>query len=256
LAEEESPLPTPRAHRQDRPFALLLATFRQPLEKFFERLEIGSKPIRLTRLHPIPAAAQEHQDRLPDAALAVVDVAVDFGSAVDFCDELRRLCPTLPLAALVCCPASISPRDLRTLFAGGITGVLDLEMTTDEGARALQTIAQGGVVLDLRLRRQECELLREALLESEPRGESTLRLLELVASGFSDREIGQQLYLSPHTIKRHVEQLRHAIGVRNRTELAGWAGRNGFFRSVGTRTATPTTLTTADRSRPRPERVG
>src|SRR5438552_856135 len=54
--------------------------------------------------------------------------------------------------------------------------------------------------------------------------------LELVARGLSDREIGAVLHLSPHTIKHHVEHLRAEVGARNRTELAAWAGRHGFYR--------------------------
>jgi DNA-binding NarL/FixJ family response regulator len=30
-------------------------------------------------------------------------------------------------------------------------------------------------------------------------------------------------------VKHHVDQLRRDVGVRNRTELAAWAGRNGFY---------------------------
>jgi len=30
-------------------------------------------------------------------------------------------------------------------------------------------------------------------------------------------------------VKHRIEQLRNELGVRNRTELAAWAGRNGFY---------------------------
>jgi hypothetical protein len=38
-----------------------------------------------------------------------------------------------------------------------------------------------------------------------------------------------QLHLSPHTVKHHIDQVRRELRVRNRTELAAWAGRNGFY---------------------------
>jgi DNA-binding NarL/FixJ family response regulator len=58
-----------------------------------------------------------------------------------------------------------------------------------------------------------------------------LQLLELVAYGRSDREIGALLHLSPHTVKHRIERLRDALGARNRIELAAWAGRHGFYHS-------------------------
>ncbi|MBI2938956.1 MAG: helix-turn-helix transcriptional regulator, partial [Chloroflexi bacterium] len=63
-----------------------------------------------------------------------------------------------------------------------------------------------------------------------PTTEADVRLLELVARGLSDEEIGPKLGLSPHTVKRHLEGLRQAVNARNRTELAAWAGQYGCYQ--------------------------
>jgi LuxR family maltose regulon positive regulatory protein len=55
-------------------------------------------------------------------------------------------------------------------------------------------------------------------------------LLTLVARGLSNHEIGGVLHLSAHTIKHGVERLSQKIGVRNRVELAAWAGSNRHYR--------------------------
>ena len=39
-------------------------------------------------------------------------------------------------------------------------------------------------------------------------------VLALVAEGLSDREIAEQLVLSPHTVHRHVANIRHKLGQR------------------------------------------
>ena len=64
------------------------------------------------------------------------------------------------------------------------------------------------------------------------RRELQLQLLELVALGLPDHEIGRRLHLSPHTVKHQIEDLRTALRVRNRTELAAWAGKNGFYAAA------------------------
>jgi DNA-binding NarL/FixJ family response regulator len=44
----------------------------------------------------------------------------------------------------------------------------------------------------------------------------------LVARGRSNEEIGQELDLSPLTVKKHLERLYDRLAVANRTALAAW----------------------------------
>jgi DNA-binding NarL/FixJ family response regulator len=72
-------------------------------------------------------------------------------------------------------------------------------------------------------------LLREILSAGEPSSMARVELLQLVARGLPDHEIGRRLHMSPHTVKHHIEDLRDGLGARNRIELAAWAGRNGLY---------------------------
>lgn len=47
-----------------------------------------------------------------------------------------------------------------------------------------------------------------------------LEVAELVARGATNREIADQLFLSPKTVERHVSNVLKKLGARNRTELA------------------------------------
>ena len=48
----------------------------------------------------------------------------------------------------------------------------------------------------------------------------------LVAEGLTNRQIGQRLGISPHTVARHVTHARTKLGLRSRAQLAVWAGRH------------------------------
>ncbi|MGH3635293.1 MAG: alpha/beta fold hydrolase [Mycobacterium sp.] len=54
-------------------------------------------------------------------------------------------------------------------------------------------------------------------------------VLALVARGLSDREIAQQLVLSPHTVHRHVANIRHKLGRGSRTAAVAEAARLGLL---------------------------
>ncbi|MET9226602.1 LuxR C-terminal-related transcriptional regulator [Lentzea sp. NPDC003310] len=53
-----------------------------------------------------------------------------------------------------------------------------------------------------------------------------LHVATLVAEGLTNRQIGQRLGISPHTVARHVTHARSKLGLRSRAQLAVWAGRH------------------------------
>ncbi len=65
-----------------------------------------------------------------------------------------------------------------------------------------------------------------------PIGELTARELEvlvLVAGGLGDREIARRLVLSPHTVHRHVANIRTKLGLPSRAAAAAYATRIGVI---------------------------
>ena len=68
----------------------------------------------------------------------------------------------------------------------------------------------------------------QALLTSAPAGDSPLspRELEvarLVGRGLTNKQIGQNLYVSERTAENHVQHILTKLGLRNRTQIAAWA---------------------------------
>ena len=61
------------------------------------------------------------------------------------------------------------------------------------------------------------------------------RVLRLVAAGLSNREIGEQLSISGHTVANHVRSILRKTGAANRTEAAGYAHRNALLDTADRR---------------------
>jgi DNA-binding NarL/FixJ family response regulator len=221
--------------------SLLLVTNRPAVRIFLENLGQSATPPFVVR--PVPTSVDTlaaHSEAVGTATAGVVDAIPDPVAAIQICQELRTQRPSLPMAALLCCPHAVTPWQLRALIATGVSNLLDLYATPEEVLRFLQSVARGDVVLHVQLTNGHGALLEDIAAGKELKGETgsgrlpartSAQILELLVHGLSDQEIGNQLHLSPHTIKHHIDRLRGELGARNRIELAAWAGRQGFYRA-------------------------
>ncbi len=62
-----------------------------------------------------------------------------------------------------------------------------------------------------------------------PLSEREREVLALIAGGSTNREIAQELYLSPHTVKGHTRELYRKLNARNRAEAVQRAQRVGVL---------------------------
>lgn len=211
---------------------------------------ITNRPGIRALLGTIPSIAIEHvpmrlsavassRPAIERAMAAVIDAAMESLEAAEICRELQRQRAQLPVVTLLCCPASVTPWHLEMLAGAGVRGILDLQAAPDEIGRILQRIVRGQAVFHLHVDGDSASFLPRILAAERGKRAEALRLnstdadlLGYLAQGFPDRQIGERLHLSPHTIKHYIERLRDTIGARNRIELASWAGRHGFYPQV------------------------
>ncbi len=122
--------------------------------------------------------------------------------------------PGLPLVGLVCCGGAF-----HVSRFGRLRAVVDLDVGPAELARMIRAVAQGRVVYVGRVGENPARL-----------GAEELRLLGLLALGLTDAGLAAELGYSERTIRNRLGRLCRQLGVRNRTELAAWAGAHGLYR--------------------------
>jgi DNA-binding NarL/FixJ family response regulator len=109
----------------------------------------------------------------------------------------------------------------------GIAGVLCSDTPTSSLVHAVRTVAGGVCVLDEDALRQLAgtwQPLVQPMLSSRER-----EVLGLLASGSSNAEIANQLYVSTETVKTHVAHVLRKLDVPNRGSAVEKATRLGLL---------------------------
>jgi DNA-binding CsgD family transcriptional regulator len=86
-------------------------------------------------------------------------------------------------------------------------------------------MGDGGAVI--RALRGEPPAVRS--LHDDPLSPREREVLALVAQGLNDREIAEQLIVSPHTVHRHVANIRTKLGSGSRAAAVAEAARIGLL---------------------------
>ncbi|MGW0827574.1 response regulator [Streptomyces sp. NPDC002845] len=119
----------------------------------------------------------------------------------------------------------------------GASGFLLKDAPVAELLRAIRVIAAGGALLAPSVTRRLIEdvIRRRSTWEQDARrlqlGSLTPReteVLTLVAQGRSNTEIAEQLFVSAHTVKTHMNRLLAKLDARDRAQLAVFAYESGI----------------------------
>lgn len=78
------------------------------------------------------------------------------------------------------------------------------------------------------VRSAQKRLRENGVLKALELGETDRRILELLKEGCTDKEISEQIYLSPHTVRNRISRLLTVLGKSNRTQLAVMASQPSF----------------------------
>jgi len=70
--------------------------------------------------------------------------------------------------------------------------------------------------------------LIEMLPDAGPLSRREREVVVMVASGMTNKQIAQRLFIAERTAEGHVERIRNKLGVRSRTEVATWAVAHGL----------------------------
>ena len=163
--------------------------------------------------------------------VAILDVRLPDGNGVEVCREIRSELPD------VYCLMLTSYSDDEALFEAimaGASGYVLKQIRGNELVQAVLRVAEGESLLDPAVTGRVLRRLREPSPEDERLArltEQERRILDLIAEGCTNRQIGQRLHLAEKTVKNYVSNMLTKLGMERRTEAAVFAARLEFSRS-------------------------
>jgi two-component system, NarL family, response regulator DevR len=157
--------------------------------------------------------------------VAVLDARLPDGNGIDVCREIRSTDPSIRAIVLT------SYDDDTALFAAIMAGASAYVLKQIQGADlvdAVRRVAAGQSLLDPAVTARVLQRLREGAQAPDELAALTdqeRKILELIAEGLTNRQIGAQLFLAEKTVKNYVSSLLAKLGLERRTQAAVLASR-------------------------------
>jgi DNA-binding NarL/FixJ family response regulator len=164
--------------------------------------------------------------------VVVLDVRMPKMSGIECTKAIKAQQPNIRILIL---SAHDDDRYVFPLLEAGANGYLLKTSSAAELAQAIRTVHAGETALAPRIaskmvgwlsRRQ---LYRSAEMQ-EGLTEREVEILQVVAQGKSNKEVGELLHISPHTVQVHLRNIYGKLGVNSRTEAVAYALSQEWIR--------------------------
>ena len=141
---------------------------------------------------------------------------------------LARIMERRPEARVVVLTIHDEAEIANQALSAGAAGYVLKDAGQEEIVFAIRVVAEGGQYVTSRLvKRRPFETAEEAgLPHLSPR---EIEVLSLLAEGWSNRMIGESLYLSPETVKSHVSAILKKLDASDRAQAVSRALRMGVI---------------------------
>jgi DNA-binding NarL/FixJ family response regulator len=169
--------------------------------------------------------ADEALRRIPPTTpdVAILDVRLPDGNGVEVCREIRSQ------HHQVQCVMLTSFSDDEALFQAiiaGAAGYLLKQVKGTDLVDAVRRVAAGQSLLDPAVTARVLERIRTPPPTDERLARLTdqeRRILDLIADGLTNREIGERIHLAEKTVKNYVSNVFAKLGMERRTQAAVFA---------------------------------
>ena len=166
-----------------------------------------------------------------DPAVVLMDIQMP---EVDGLEATRRILAGNRAARILILTTFGLDEYVYEALRAGASGFVLKDDPAEQLIAAVRTVAAGNALLSPAITRQVIRKFARISRPAPPKeiGELTereLEILRLLATGLSNAEIGQELYISETTVKTHVTHVLAKLGLRDRVQAIVLAYQTGLF---------------------------
>jgi DNA-binding NarL/FixJ family response regulator len=197
------------------------------------RAELGDDVTFVGEAPDVPAAVEGIRATRPDVVLLDVHLPGGGGRAV-----LEKLRAELPDVRWLALSVSDAAEDVIAVIRAGAKGYVTKTISGPDLLDAVRRVAEGDVVFSPRLAGFVLDAFAAGgAAAPQPAEEATdpgldllsareREVMQLLARGYTYREIGQRLFISVKTVESHASNVLRKLQLSNRNELTRWAATN------------------------------
>ena len=163
----------------------------------------------------------------PDVVL--MDLLMPVMDGITAIKTIRQELPNVEVVALT---SVLEDASIVGAVKAGAIGYLLKDTEADDLCRAIKAAAAGQVQLSPQA---ATRLMREVRAPESPEKltDRETEVLRLIARGFSNKEIAQELIIGEKTVKTHVSNILGKLSLLSRTQAALYAVRIGLVSDTG-----------------------
>jgi DNA-binding NarL/FixJ family response regulator len=173
-------------------------------------------------------AVERAQDLMPDVVL--MDVRMPRRSGIEATAQIRDLLPHVKILMLT---ISDDEADLYDAIKAGASGYLLKEISNDEVAAAIRSVAGGQSLISPSMASKLLTEFATMIKKGDERQQvpaprltdRELEVLKLVAKGLNNRDIAKELFISENTVKNHIRNILEKLQLHSRMEAVVYAVR-------------------------------
>jgi DNA-binding NarL/FixJ family response regulator len=142
-------------------------------------------------------------------------------------DAIPKLAKVSPRSRVLVVSSQAAPSSVRQALSAGAAGYVPKRASDQELVAAIRQVAAGEGYVDPDLGAKLVVPDRSAALE--PLSERERDILQLLALGYTNQEIGRKRYISVRTVDTHRAHIMRKLGLETRAELVLFALANGLL---------------------------
>ncbi len=157
----------------------------------------------------------------------ILDINMPDGSGLDALPLVKEASPDTEVVMLT---MQSEPSFAREAIQAGALGFVLKEAADEQLVEAVRLAAAGKTYVQPEM---GARLAREPSGPPDDLTEREVEVLRLIALGFTNTEIGEQLFLSVRTVESHRAHIQQKLGLSTRSELVRYALDHGLVEVGG-----------------------